>query len=263
MYIMQEDVVNMKETKIKETKIDENKNEEIKEVKLEDLFDIRVGVMLNRMPCNNNVETCKIKVLSFIGKKNEEEIDKSYVERLRETHKILEEGDFIVSLVSPYHVAYITKELAGCITSHFHAVLKPKNKENMNANYYYAALYCLSVNGKMSNCVNKETAITNIIALRDFKCLTIPVCDEERQIAVVRIFHQFQERIQLLQKIIEAEKNLIDAEKQVIDGLLTKSSNFATSFDMLKDLYDKWDTEFGKISSSWDDFLCDVINSTR
>ena len=260
---MKEDVVNMKETKNKETKIDENKNEEIKEVKLEDLFDIRVGVMLNRMPCNNDVEVCNIRVLSATYNCDNKCIDKSYAEHLRETHKILEEGDFIVSLVYPYHVAYITKELAGCITSQFHVVLRPKNKEKMNVDYYHGVLYRLSVNGKMAACKNTNAARTSIIKLSEFKALTVPATDEEEQRAGAKIFIQFQERIKLLQELIEMEKELIGAEKKIFDGI-NRTEVHASE---LINLHKKWKKEsvvkVKKISSSWDDFLCDVINSTR
>ena len=161
------------------------------------------------------------------------------------------------------HVAYITKELAGCITSQFHVVLRPKNKEKMNVDYYHGVLYRLSVNGKMAACKNTNAARTSIIKLSEFKALTVPAPDEEGQKAGAKIFIQFQERIKLLQELIEMEKKLIGAEKEIFDGI-NRTEVHASE---LINLHKKWKKEsvvkVKKISRSWDDFLCDVINSTR
>lgn len=250
----------------------ENKLDNRKEMKLEDLFDIRAGVMVNRITNKDNDEGCTMSVLSAPDTIIEKSIKMSCSYQLIKDHKDLEKGDFIINLVYPYQVIKVTDKYAGCITNQFHAVLRPKNKYAFDHNYLHLLLYKLSISGELANCrKDPPSAKTAIISLQNLKALPVSVLDVEKQRESGEAFIETQKRIRLLQELIAIEKKIIDEEKKAIVCLLTESENNKLP-DNIRELFtsqnewiNKWketSKEMHKeIHNHWHSILNDVENS--
>ena len=251
----------------------ENKLDNRKEMKLEDLFDIRSGVMVKRIIKKDNDEGCTMRVLSAPDKIIEETIKSSCAYQLIKDHKDLEKGDFVISLVYPHQVIKVTDKYAGCITNQFHAVLRPKNKYAFDHNYLDLVLYKLSTNDDFANCKNQGAPKFAIISLKNLKALPVSVLDVEKQREIGEAFIETQKRIRLLQELIAIEEKIIDEEKKAIVWLLTESENgndkaphnIRELFTSQNEWINKWketSKEMHKeIHNHWHSILNDVENS--
>ena len=244
--------------------MNENKFDNGIEMKLEDLFHIRTGVIINRITSKDNDEGCTMSVLSAPDKIKNETIGKSYAKKLSDERKTLEWGDFVINLVYPYQVIKIRGE-AGCITNQFHVVLRPKNKCAFDHNYLHLLLYKLSANGDLANCRKApSSAKAAIISLDKLKNLTISLPNAKKQTEIGIFFSESQKRIRLLEELIKIEEEIIEEEKKSAVNWLTNSPTIENS-SKLDNLYKEWkhlsNGRSELIESSWYDFLCDVKNA--
>ena len=202
--------------------------------KLEDLFDIKVGVVSTRALAektrykskdeqekNENTEQAEAPMLRVITYDNicsnnlklenieYKRVLNSFYEK-NEKNSQLKEGDIVLNLMYPYNRSMvITKELEGCIVSNFNAILRPKNKEAVDSNFVQMILsskrFLDKENGEFYKCVkenNKALAVVPIKKLGEIK-INIPSLEEQKKRADV--IADISRRRRILCDLLEAE----------------------------------------------------------
>ena len=202
--------------------------------KLEDLFDIKVGAVSTRTLAEKtrnknkdenekkeNTELSDAPMLRVITYDNicsdnlklenieYKKVLNSFYEK-NEKNSQLKEGDIVLNLMYPYNRSMvITKELEGCIVSNFNAILRPKNKEEVDSYFVQAILsgkrFLDKENGKFYNCIKDNSKALAVVRTKDLGEIEIDLPSIEEQKRRAGIITDISRRKRILRDLLDAE----------------------------------------------------------
>ena len=202
--------------------------------KLSDLFDIRVGAVSTRTLAEKtrnknkdenekkeNTELSDAPMLRVITYDNicsdnlklenieYKKVLNSFYEK-NEKNSQLKEGDIVLNLMYPYNRSMvITKELEGCIVSNFNAILRPKNKEEVDSYFVQAILsgkrFLDKENGEFYNCIKDNSKALAVVRTKDLGEIEIDLPSIEEQKRRAGIITDISRRKRILRDLLDAE----------------------------------------------------------
>ena len=230
--------------------------------RIKDLFDvIRVGCVTKRLIAQEGDEGDSVKVVTntFLNSDNKEmktEHFDSYLYVKHHEKYELKVNDIVVSLVYPYGSLVVSENEAGAFCTHYSAILRRaegSDKPEIDP-YYIKAIFDSDEfgnkdNGRFASCLGGERKATSAISLDKLSEIEIPMLPIEEQKRIGVLIRSSNERIKMLQNLIDAEKNLVDAGlKKLAFGDGSKSeeakNNLAKKYGEIDNMYIKLRNSF-------------------
>ncbi len=200
----------------------------MKNIKLSELFDVQIGLVVSRKAVDfaeqsNSINYNKYKVLSLKSFLEDNTIsadffNEIYTENIMDEKYLTKENDIIVRLINPLKSFVVTKNLENIVVPSQFVKLRNNKSSNILSEpvineYVSIFLNTFSNTKKMQQYKKEDTWLVNSIKQSTISDIDIPVINLEKQKEIVEFY-------KLLNKEIKLYKNLIGKKEEFYKSLL-------------------------------------------
>ena len=189
----------------------------MKKIKISELFDIQIGLIVSRKAVDfiektNNSNYSKYNVLSLKSFTEDNTINMKYfteiyTKDIMDKKYLTKENDVIVRLVNPLKSFVVTKELENIVVpSQF---LKLTNKKDNNILSEYVSVYLnLFFNTKKNQKYREDTWLVNSIKQSTVSDMEIPIIDIKKQEEIINFYKLSKKEISLYKNLAKKKEQL-------------------------------------------------------
>ena len=189
----------------------------MKKIKISELFDIQIGLIVSRKAVDfiektNNSNYSKYNVLSLKSLTEDNTINMKYfteiyTKDIMDKKYLTKENDIIVRLVNPLKSFVVTKELENIVVpSQF---LKLTGKKDNNILSEYVSVYLnLFFNTKKNQKYREDTWLVNSIKQSTVSDMEIPIIDIKKQEEIINFYKLSKKEISLYKNLAEKKEQL-------------------------------------------------------
>lgn len=200
----------------------------MKNIKISELFDVQIGLVVSRKAIDfteqsNNINYNKYKVLSLKSFLEDNSIDSNcfneiYTENMMDEKYLTKENDIIVRLINPLKSFVVTKNLENIVVPSQFVKLRNNKSSNILSEpvineYVSVFLNTFSNTKKMQKYKKEDTWLVNSIKQSTISDIDIPIIALEKQKEIVEFY-------KLLNKEIKLYKNLIEKKEEFYKSFL-------------------------------------------
>ena len=189
----------------------------MKKIKISELFDIQIGLIVSRKAVDfiektNNSNYSKYNVLSLKSLTEDNTINMKYfteiyTKDIMDKKYLTKENDVIVRLVNPLKSFVVTKELENIVVPS--QLLKLTNKKDNNILSEYVSVYLnLFFNTKKNQKYREDTWLVNSIKQSTVSDMEIPIIDIKKQEEIINFYKLSKKEISLYKNLAEKKEQL-------------------------------------------------------
>ena len=189
----------------------------MKKIKISELFDIQIGLIVSRKAVDfiektNNSNYSKYNVLSLKSFTEDNTINMKYfteiyTNAIMDKKYLTKENDVIVRLVNPLKSFVVTKELENIVVPS--QLLKLTNKKDNNILSEYVSVYLnLFFNTKKNQKYREDTWLVNSIKQSTVSDMEIPIIDIKKQEEIINFYKLSKKEISLYKNLAEKKEQL-------------------------------------------------------
>lgn len=180
---------------------------------LDELFDIKLGILLNRVKSNKETDfKCRAFTIKSIENSTiiENNLEEIYLKQENLGNIYSKEGDILMKGSLPFSFAYVSKEYEGIlIPSNFYILrLKEEYKEKVLPQYVFYKLHSNDINNQFKRILQGNAAVITFNK-QDLQTIELNIPEIFEQKKRLKLFNLIDNKSNLLRKKIELEKKLL------------------------------------------------------